>query len=190
MGTGSKRIKKRERRARIVQKLRNSPILTPSGGHSGSSTAAKHIYYLCAPVRQEYYKLQVEKRYQMECRLNRRGTAGYAPQLVNNSGDKMIRLQTHYTPGAAAYRTAVYEIVHSKYTGQNPAITYAKHLPEAVKTFLLGEYGTQKANPQGRAWTIFRLGKLLFEGSKEGFEAWHEALGTCDMTEIDDNELE
>ena len=112
----------------------------------------------------------------MECRLNKRGTAGYAPQLVNNPGDKMIRLQTNYRTGAANYRTAVYEIVHSQYTGSNPAITYAKHLPAAVKTFLLGEYGTQPANPQGRAWTIFRLGKLLFEGSKEGFEAWHEAL--------------
>ena len=122
----------------------------------------------------------------MECRLNKRGTAGYAPQLVNNPGDKMIRLQTNYRTGAANYRTAVYEIVHSQYTGSNPAITYDKHLPGAVKTFLLGEYGTQPANPQGRAWTIFRLGKLLFEGSNEDFWVWYDALGTCITTEIDE----
>ena len=81
-------------------------------------------------------------------------------------------------------------IKKSQYTCRNPATSkYAKYLPEEVKTFLLGDYGTKyKPRSHNRAWTIFLLGDLLYEGSKEGFEAWFERLGTCTIETVDEHE--
>ena len=180
---------KRKRRKELFQMYREAPILKPSGLPSGSTIAAKHIYYLCNPVQKVYYDLQVRGTYDMECRFNKVKGTGYMPQMVSTVGGKMIRLQNSYNHKLPGYRTAVYMIKHSRYTGKNPAIKYGKHLPEEVKSFLLGDYGTKhKPKSQGKAWTIFMLGDLLYEGSKAGFDEWYERLGTCSMEAVDEDE--
>ena len=181
---------KRKRRGEHLQRCRDAPILRPSGTRPTYKWATKQIYYVSNPVRTQYYDLQVRGSYKMECRFNRVGGPGYATQPVHRVGDKMIRLQNNYNVNASTYRTAVYEIVKSQYTCQNPATSkYAKYLPEEVKTFLLGEYGTQyKPKSHNRAWTIFLLGDLQYEGSLKGFEAWFEQLGTCTIETVDERE--
>ena len=112
----------------------------------------------------------------------------YAPQPVKYAGHKMLRVQNAYNHKLDSYRTAVYEIRKSQYTGKNPALKYPK-MPTECKDFLLGDYGTKyKPKYADKAWTIYMPGDLLYEGTKAGFDTWFQGLGPCDVCEEDESD--